>query len=73
MSIRSKSFSFLISLTLLSCTTTEADNRICVDYKSFTHVVERCKPFYGTLICADVEETKTICTRYEELRVDKTP
>lgn len=67
MSIRSKSFSFLISLTLLSCTTTEADNRICLDYKTYTQVVERCTPMYGALICADVEETKTICTRYEEL------
>ena len=53
-------------LAVTGCTTIEEDDRICVDFGSYTFVREKCTPFYGTLICMDQEVTQVYCKRYEE-------
>ena len=40
---------------------------ICLEYKSFPVMEEKCKPFYGTLICMEQKTTRLICTRKEKL------
>lgn len=58
---------FWIMLALLpACVTAEKDDRICIDFGSYTFVREKCTPFYGTLICMDQEVTEVYCKRYEE-------
>ena len=45
----------------------EKEEFICLEYKSFPVMEERCKPFYGTLICMEQKTTRFICTRKEKL------
>lgn len=47
-------------------TNEEKDDRICLDYGSFTFMREKCTPFYGTLICMDQEVTEVYCKLYDE-------
>jgi len=53
-------------LAITACTTTAKDDRICIDYGTYTFIKEKCTPLYGTLVCMDVEQTRTWCKRYEE-------
>jgi hypothetical protein len=40
---------------------------ICLDYKSIPVMEEKCRPFYGTLICMEQKTVRLICTRKEKL------
>gem|GEM_PF-4818226 len=51
---------------LPACVSAEKDERICIDFGSYVIVREKCTPMYGTLICADIEETRTWCKLYAE-------
>lgn len=53
-------------LAITACTTTAKDDRICIDFGSYTFVREKCTPLYGQLICMDVEQTEVYCKLYEE-------
>jgi hypothetical protein len=61
----------LVFLTLMLYTgcsvNEEKDNRICIDYGTFTWVKEKCTPLYGQLICMDQEVTETYCKLYDEV------
>ena len=45
----------------------EKEESICVEYKSIPVMEEKCKPFYGTLICMEQKTVRLICTRKEKL------
>ena len=45
----------------------EKEEFICLEYKSFPVMEEKCKPFYGTLICMEQKTVKLICTRKEKV------
>lgn len=45
----------------------EKEESICVEYKSIPVMEEKCKPFYGTLICMEQKAVRLICTRKEKL------
>jgi hypothetical protein len=45
----------------------EKEESICLEYKSIPVMEEKCKPFYGTLICMEQKTTRLICTRKEKL------
>jgi len=51
-----------------SCVSSEEKEEfICLDYKSIPIMEEKCKPFYGTLICMEQKTVRLICTRKEKL------
>ena len=62
-----KTLVFLSCLMYTGCITAEKDDRICIDYGSYTIVVEECKPLYGAMICMDVEKTRLYCKLYDEV------
>ena len=45
----------------------EKEEFICLDYKSIPVMEEKCRPFYGTLICMEQKTVRLICTRKEKL------
>ena len=45
----------------------EKEEFICLEYKTIPIIEEKCKPFYGTLICMEQESVRLICTRKEKL------
>ena len=45
----------------------EKEEFICLDYKSIPVMEEKCRPFYGTLICMEQRTVRLICTRKEKL------
>ena len=45
----------------------EKEEFICLEYKSIPVMEEKCRPFYGTLICMEQKTVKLICTRKEKL------
>jgi hypothetical protein len=45
----------------------EKEEFICLEYKSIPVMEEKCKPFYGTLICMEQKTVRLICTRKEKL------
>ena len=45
----------------------EKEESICVEYKSIPVMEEKCRPFYGTLICMEQKIVRLICTRKEKL------
>jgi len=49
----------------------DKDDRICLDYGSYTLIQEKCVPLYGTLICADEERTYLYCKLYDEESEDE--
>ena len=53
-------------LALTACVTNEVDDRICIDYGSFTTVEEKCIPLYGAIICSERKVTKMYCKLYAE-------
>ena len=63
--MRKITIALLSGLLYTGCSTVE-DDRICMDYGSFTWVKEKCTPMYGTLICMDQEVTETYCKLYAE-------
>jgi len=51
-----------------SCASSEEKEEfICLDYKSIPIMEEKCRPFYGTLICMEQKTVRLICTRKEKL------
>lgn len=51
-----------------SCASSEEKEEfICLDYKSIPVMEEKCRPFYGTLICMEQKTVRHICTRKEKL------
>jgi len=65
--MRKITIAFLTGLLYTGCVVNEEkDNRICIDYGSFTWVKEKCTPLYGALICMDQEVTETFCKLYAE-------
>jgi len=63
--MRNITIAFFFSLMYTGCSTVE-DDRICIDYGSFTTVEEKCIPLYGAIICSEREVTKTYCKLYAE-------
>lgn len=45
----------------------EKEEFICLEYKTIPIMEEKCKPFYGALICMEQESVRLICTRKEKL------
>ena len=61
-----KMFSVVLFCFLPACVTAEKDDRICIDFGSFTYVREKCTPLYGSLICMDEQVTEVYCKLYDE-------
>ena len=47
------------------------DDRVCIDYDSITFEREKCIPFYGQMICANEEQTRVFCTRWEVIHEEQ--
>ena len=64
-----KSFAALsLVLGLGACSINETKEEfICLEYKSIPVMEEKCRPFYGTLICVEQKTLRLICTRKEKL------
>jgi hypothetical protein len=45
----------------------EKEEFICLEYKPIPTIEEKCRPFYGTLICMEQKSVRLICTRKEKL------
>jgi|11_taG_2_1085331.scaffolds.fasta_scaffold16778_3 CRISPR/Cas system-associated protein Cas5 (RAMP superfamily) len=45
----------------------EKEEFICLKYKTILIMEEKCRPFYGTLVCMEQESVRLICTRKEKL------
>jgi hypothetical protein len=63
--MRKITIALLSGLLYTGCSTVE-DDRICIDFGSYTLVKEKCVPMYGALICMDQEVTETYCKLYLE-------
>jgi len=65
--MRKITIAFLASLLYTGCSVNEEkDDRICIDFGSYTLVKERCIPMYGAVICMEEEVTETYCKLYAE-------
>ena len=61
--MRKITIALLFGLLYTGCSTVE-DDRICIDFGSYTLVKEKCVPMYGALFCMDQEVTETYCKLY---------
>ena len=48
------------------CITAEKDDRICIEFGTYTYMKNKCIPLYGAMVCADQEVTETYCKLYAE-------
>lgn len=65
--MRKITIAFLTCLMYIGCVVNEEkDDRICIEFGTYTFTKNKCIPLYGALICADQEVTETYCKLYAE-------
>jgi len=64
--MRKITIAIFFGLLYTGCSTIEEDDRICIEFGTYTYMKNKCIPLYGTLICADQEVTETYCKLYAE-------
>lgn len=57
---------YLLPVLLLAGCTSVPDDRMCLDWKSYEEVIERCTPLYGNLICVWEKRPRHMCVLYDE-------
>ena len=56
----------ILAVILLGGCTIVQEDKDYIEFKSTIEPIERCRPFYGSMICATEDRVRTWCTLYNE-------